>query len=164
MQLTGITTHTLSTLSSVSSQTNQRSKCHGVGYADKDRVRDRDRDRDHFIDFQKNGTPISEKEKKIKKRAPPGPFEFEDLTAKTPVHSDLPFAFRYSYTEVPKSDPVGFQEKFSPFGPNRLDRVWDGQQAVPNSSSSSSSHMVSVSSSWSSSRTSPVADPFSPKM
>lgn len=78
-----------------------------------------------------------EKEKKKKKkRGPPGPVQFEGLTARTPVCSDLTFAFRYSYTEIPKVQPVGFQDKFSPFGPGRLDRTWDGQQAVPSSSSS----------------------------
>ncbi|KAI5075185.1 hypothetical protein GOP47_0009261 [Adiantum capillus-veneris] len=87
-----------------------------------------------------------EKKKKKKKRAPPGPIEFESLTAPTPAHSDLPFAFRYSYTEIPKAPAVGFQEKFSPFGPGRLDRVWDGQQAV---SSPSLSSLLSPSfSSW----------------
>lgn len=69
--------------------------------------------------------------KKKKKRPPPGPVQFENLTAETPVHSDLPFAFRHSYTEIPKVAPVGFQEKFSPFGPGRLDRYWDGQAALP---------------------------------
>jgi hypothetical protein len=95
----------------------------------------------------------NKKKEKRKKRGPPGPFEFPGLTAETPAHSDLPFAFRYSYTEVPKSEPIRFQEKFSPFGPNRLDRMWDGQQALPNPSVASSSPppMSLVSSSTSSS-------------
>ncbi|MCO5567189.1 hypothetical protein L7F22_020877 [Adiantum nelumboides] len=67
------------------------------------------------------------KEKKKKKEAP----LFEPLTISKPIHSDLPFAFRYSYTEVPKVQPIGFQEKYSPFGPGRLDRPWDGQEAPP---------------------------------
>eukprot|EP00250_Pteridium_aquilinum_P008457 c17960_g1_i1 orf=84-1781(+) len=89
--------------------------------------------------------------KKKKKRLPPGPVPFESLTAPTAVHSELPFAFRHSYTEIPKVPPVGFQEKFSPFGPGRLDRAWDGQQAVPlsspspsSSSSSPTSHVSSL--------------------
>lgn len=68
--------------------------------------------------------------KKVKKKARETPI-IEDLTAKAGAHCDLPFAFRYSYTEIPKVQPVGFQEKFSPFGPGRLDRDWDGQEAPP---------------------------------
>ena len=47
---------------------------------------------------------------------------------KKPVHSNLPFDFRYSYTESnSKEKPIGLREpKFSPFGPNRIDRVWTG--------------------------------------
>ncbi|XP_076948302.1 CRS2-associated factor 2, mitochondrial-like [Bidens hawaiensis] len=55
-----------------------------------------------------------------------------------PLKSDLPFDFRYSYSEInPSVDPIGYREtpKFSPFGPGRLDRKWTGtaapsQQAV----------------------------------
>lgn len=46
-----------------------------------------------------------------------------------PVKSDLPFDFRYSYSESdPTADPIGFREppRFSPFGPDRLDRKWTG--------------------------------------
>lgn len=46
-----------------------------------------------------------------------------------PVKSDLPFDFRYSYSESnPGVEPIGFREtpKFSPFGPGRLDRKWTG--------------------------------------
>ncbi|XP_020109150.1 CRS2-associated factor 2, mitochondrial isoform X1 [Ananas comosus] len=46
-----------------------------------------------------------------------------------PFHSDLPFDFRYSYSESdPSVRPIGFREppRFSPFGPGRLDRKWDG--------------------------------------
>lgn len=49
-----------------------------------------------------------------------------------PVHSDLPFDFRYSYSETdPSLRPLGFREppRFSPFGPGRLDRTWDGVSA-----------------------------------
>ncbi|XP_057461094.1 CRS2-associated factor 2, mitochondrial-like [Actinidia eriantha] len=39
--------------------------------------------------------------------------------------SDLPFDFKYSYSETnPSVEPIGFREplRFSPFGPGRLDR------------------------------------------
>lgn len=44
------------------------------------------------------------------------------------IRSDLPFDFRYSYTESdPSVRPIGLREpKYSPFGPGRLDRVWTG--------------------------------------
>ncbi|AQK50344.1 CRS2-associated factor 2, mitochondrial [Zea mays] len=50
-----------------------------------------------------------------------------------PAHSDLPFDFRYSYSETdPTWRPIGFREptRFSPFGPGRLDRPWDGTAAA----------------------------------
>jgi hypothetical protein len=50
-----------------------------------------------------------------------------------PAHSDLPFDFRYSYSETdPSWKPIGFREptRFSPFGPGRLDRPWDGVAAA----------------------------------
>uniref|UniRef100_A0A7N0TK09 CRM domain-containing protein n=1 Tax=Kalanchoe fedtschenkoi TaxID=63787 RepID=A0A7N0TK09_KALFE len=50
-----------------------------------------------------------------------------------PLSSDLPFHFRYSYSESNYSvDPIGYREtpKFSPFGPGRLDRKWTGTYAV----------------------------------
>ncbi|KAL6999304.1 hypothetical protein U1Q18_000466 [Sarracenia purpurea var. burkii] len=46
-----------------------------------------------------------------------------------PLKSDLPFDFRYSYSETnPLVEPIGFREppRFSPFGPGRLDRKWTG--------------------------------------
>ncbi|KAL4566816.1 hypothetical protein LXL04_030941 [Taraxacum kok-saghyz] len=57
---------------------------------------------------------------------------------KFPIESNLPFDFRYSYSETnPSVEPIGYREtpKFSPFGPGRLDRKWTGtvaplQQAV----------------------------------
>ncbi|KAI5060164.1 hypothetical protein GOP47_0024584 [Adiantum capillus-veneris] len=68
--------------------------------------------------------------RKVKKKKKETP-AFEPLTVSRPVHSNLPFAFRYSYTEVPKVQPIEFQEKYSPFGPGRIDRPWDGQEAPP---------------------------------
>ncbi|KAL6658908.1 hypothetical protein ACP70R_002948 [Stipagrostis hirtigluma subsp. patula] len=50
-----------------------------------------------------------------------------------PATSDLPFDFRYSYSETdPAWKPIGFREptRFSPFGPGRLDRPWDGVAAA----------------------------------
>lgn len=49
------------------------------------------------------------------------------------VRSDLPFNFRYSYSKTdPAWRPIGFREptRFSPFGPGRLDRPWDGVAAA----------------------------------
>lgn len=49
-----------------------------------------------------------------------------------PFRSDLPFDFRYSYSESdPSIKPISFREppRFSPFGPGRLDRKWDGVSA-----------------------------------
>ncbi|KAJ0960030.1 hypothetical protein J5N97_000198 [Dioscorea zingiberensis] len=49
-----------------------------------------------------------------------------------PLHSDLPFDFRYSYSESDLSlHPIAFREppRFSPFGPGRLDRRWNGVSA-----------------------------------
>ncbi|PIN16223.1 hypothetical protein CDL12_11100 [Handroanthus impetiginosus] len=45
-----------------------------------------------------------------------------------PVRSDLPFDFRFSYTESSaKVRPIGLRgPKYSPFGPDRLDRAWTG--------------------------------------
>ncbi|XP_051151441.1 CRS2-associated factor 2, mitochondrial isoform X2 [Andrographis paniculata] len=49
-----------------------------------------------------------------------------------PAKSDLPFDFMYSYSEnSPGVNPIGFREpqRFSPFGPGRLDRKWTGVRA-----------------------------------
>ncbi|KAI7737888.1 hypothetical protein M8C21_032152 [Ambrosia artemisiifolia] len=54
---------------------------------------------------------------------------------KPPLKSHLPFDFRFSYTESsPAVRPIGLREpKYSPFGPDRVDRVWTGvcAPAVP---------------------------------
>ncbi|RWR93069.1 CRS2-associated factor 1, mitochondrial [Cinnamomum micranthum f. kanehirae] len=54
-----------------------------------------------------------------------------DRTGQRPQRSNLPFDFRYSYTESNSSvRPIGLREpKYSPFGPGRLDRVWTGVSA-----------------------------------
>lgn len=49
-----------------------------------------------------------------------------------PLKSDLPFDFKYSYSETnPSVEPIGYREspKFSPFGPGKLDRKWTGTAA-----------------------------------
>ncbi|KAL3333588.1 hypothetical protein AABB24_033595 [Solanum stoloniferum] len=49
------------------------------------------------------------------------------------INSNLPFDFRYSYSETnPAVEPIGFREppRFSPFGPGRLDRKWTGTSAL----------------------------------
>ena len=68
---------------------------------------------------------------------PPPPPKPKALAGKIrpdePAHSDLPFDFRYSYSETdPAWRPIGFREptRFSPFGPGRLDRPWDGAAAA----------------------------------
>ncbi|KAK9133442.1 hypothetical protein Scep_012970 [Stephania cephalantha] len=51
-----------------------------------------------------------------------------------PLKSDLPFDFRYSYSETnPNVKPIGFREppRYSPFGPGRIDRHWNGVSAPP---------------------------------
>jgi len=70
-------------------------------------------------------------------RAPSPPPKPKALAGKIrpdePAHSDLPFDFRYSYSETdPAWRPIGFHEpaRFSPFGPGRLDRPWDGVAAA----------------------------------
>ncbi|WJX82455.1 hypothetical protein P8452_65209 [Trifolium repens] len=51
-----------------------------------------------------------------------------DRTGKKPIRSSLPFDFRFSYTESSQTvRPIGLREpKYSPFGPDRIDRKWTG--------------------------------------
>ncbi|KAK6785586.1 hypothetical protein RDI58_019041 [Solanum bulbocastanum] len=59
-------------------------------------------------------------------------FEDTEKTHNFNINSDLPFDFRYSYSETnPAVEPIGFREppRFSPFGPGRLDRKWTGTSA-----------------------------------
>ncbi|KAK4747988.1 hypothetical protein SAY87_014574 [Trapa incisa] len=55
------------------------------------------------------------------------PSSLDKKSIKT-VKSDLPFDFRFSYTESSQDvRPIGLREpKYSPFGPGRLDRQWTG--------------------------------------
>ncbi|KAB5527020.1 hypothetical protein DKX38_020867 [Salix brachista] len=64
------------------------------------------------------------KKKQKSEYRPPSSLE----TNKKPLRSDLPFDFRFSYTESsPDARPIGLREpKYSPFGPGRLDRTWTG--------------------------------------
>ncbi|KAG1342439.1 CRS2-associated factor 1, mitochondrial [Cocos nucifera] len=66
--------------------------------------------------------------KKKKKKPPYRPPSSLDRAGQKPLHSDLPFDFRFSYTESnPNVKPIGLREpKYSPFGPGRLDRPWTG--------------------------------------
>lgn len=69
--------------------------------------------------------PNQEKNKKPKK---PQYRPSSSLEGVKKVHSDLPFDFRFSYTESSSNvRPIGLREpKYSPFGPDRLDREWTG--------------------------------------
>ncbi|XP_061339640.1 CRS2-associated factor 1, mitochondrial isoform X2 [Gastrolobium bilobum] len=73
-----------------------------------------------------NDTPTKPNKKKSKpKYRPPSSL---DRTGRKPVRSELPFDFRFSYTESSQTvRPIGLREpKYSPFGPGRLDRPWTG--------------------------------------
>ncbi|CAH9120056.1 unnamed protein product [Cuscuta epithymum] len=64
-----------------------------------------------------------------KKIAKSSPTKNSKKSPDFPLISELPFDFRYSYSETnPAIEPIGFREppKFSPFGPGRLDRKWTG--------------------------------------
>ncbi|KAI3833889.1 hypothetical protein MKX03_012377 [Papaver bracteatum] len=67
--------------------------------------------------------PKSKKQKPLYK--PPSSLDTSEFK---PLHSDLSFDFRFSYTESsPDVRPIGLREpKYSPFGPSRIDRVWTG--------------------------------------
>ncbi|XP_024197417.1 CRS2-associated factor 1, mitochondrial, partial [Rosa chinensis] len=79
-----------------------------------------------FPEPQDHPNPNPNFKKKQKPRySPPSSLDRE---GQEPIHSDLPFDFRYSYTESsPEARPIGLREpKYSPFGPGRLDRPWIG--------------------------------------
>ncbi|KAF3784113.1 CRS2-associated factor 1 [Nymphaea thermarum] len=66
--------------------------------------------------------------RKKKEKPPYRPPSSLDRTGLRPAHSELPFDFRFSYTESNSAvRPIGLREpKYSPFGPGRLDREWTG--------------------------------------
>ncbi|KAG8086887.1 hypothetical protein GUJ93_ZPchr0010g10928 [Zizania palustris] len=66
--------------------------------------------------------------KRRPKKPPYRPPSSLDRGGRPAAHSDLPFDFRFSYTEsTPGDRPIGLREpKYSPFGPGRLDRPWTG--------------------------------------
>lgn len=71
-----------------------------------------------------NPNPNSNLKKKSKpKYRPPS-----SLDVPKKKYTDLPFDYRYSYTENSQNArPIGLREpKYSPFGPGRLDRQWTG--------------------------------------
>lgn len=73
-------------------------------------------------------TPKLKTPTKLKTKKPKTPKAHKKTPIST-VKSDLPFDFRYSYSETSSSvKPIAFREtpKFSPFGPGRLDRKWTG--------------------------------------
>ncbi|CAI9088426.1 OLC1v1021056C1 [Oldenlandia corymbosa var. corymbosa] len=79
-------------------------------------------------------TPPNKKNKQKKSNKPKGASSNNVISKADdfPVKSDLPFDFRYSYSETnPDVKPIGFREppRFSPFGPGRLDRKWTGTSA-----------------------------------
>ncbi|XP_020227076.1 CRS2-associated factor 1, mitochondrial isoform X1 [Cajanus cajan] len=74
-----------------------------------------------------NSPPTKPNQKKAKPKYRP-PSSLDRSGRKTVRSDDLPFDFRFSYTESsPKVRPIGLREpKYSPFGPDRLDRKWTG--------------------------------------
>ncbi|XP_052164447.1 CRS2-associated factor 1, mitochondrial [Oryza glaberrima] len=66
--------------------------------------------------------------KRRPKKPPYRPPSSLDRGGRPAARSDLPFDFRFSYTESsPGNKPIGLREpKYSPFGPGRLDRPWTG--------------------------------------
>ncbi|KAF8053508.1 hypothetical protein N665_1410s0011 [Sinapis alba] len=86
--------------------------------------------RDHY-NFQAPPPPDSEDPNfSQKKKKPPKP-QYRppsSLEGVKKMHSNLPFDFRFSYTESSSSvRPIGLREpKYSPFGPDRLNREWTG--------------------------------------
>ncbi|XP_072985709.1 CRS2-associated factor 1, mitochondrial-like isoform X1 [Typha latifolia] len=70
----------------------------------------------------------ADKTRKKKKKPPYRPPSSLDLSGQKLLHSDVPFDFRFSYTESnPNVKPIGLREpKYSPFGPGRVDRPWTG--------------------------------------
>ncbi|TXG59750.1 hypothetical protein EZV62_014323 [Acer yangbiense] len=68
-----------------------------------------------------------------KPKTPQNPPDPNSKPNQLPLKSDLPFDFKYSYSETnPAVEPIGYREpkRFSPFGPGRLDRKWTGTVAL----------------------------------
>eukprot|EP01018_Ginkgo_biloba_P029356 Gb_31131 [translate_table: standard] len=84
-----------------------------------------------YIESEDRAPPTQARGTYGKKQKPPyKPPSSLDRDGQSPLHSDLPFDFQFSYTETPQIVPLGFREpKFSPFGPDRLDREWTGWRA-----------------------------------
>ncbi|XP_068479182.1 CRS2-associated factor 1, mitochondrial isoform X2 [Phaseolus vulgaris] len=74
-----------------------------------------------------NSPPIKPNQRKPKPKYRP-PSSLDPAGYKRVRSNDLPFDFRFSYTESSaKVRPIGLREpKYSPFGPGRLDRKWTG--------------------------------------
>ncbi|XP_074379706.1 CRS2-associated factor 2, mitochondrial isoform X2 [Apium graveolens] len=82
-----------------------------------------------FSPISKTPNPKTPSKPKIKKPKTQKAHQNPPISNPFPVKSDLPFDFKYSYSETSSSvKPVAFREtpKFSPFGPGRLDRKWTG--------------------------------------
>ncbi|KAL5992235.1 hypothetical protein ACLOJK_013151 [Asimina triloba] len=79
------------------------------------------------LSFTKEDPSTNPNPKKPNKEPFRPPSSLDQANVKT-LYSDLPFDFRYSYTESSQSlKPIGLREpKYSPFGPGRLDRPWTG--------------------------------------
>lgn len=75
-----------------------------------------------------NPNPTLNPNKNFKKKSKPQYRPPSSLDAPKKKYTDLPFDFRYSYTETNQNvRPIGLREpKYSPFGPGRLEREWTG--------------------------------------
>nr|KYP37304.1 hypothetical protein KK1_041505 [Cajanus cajan] len=86
----------------------------------------------HFISGDLYDPPFSPSPKPQKAKKKKISENDRNEAPKVPLKSELPFDFRYSYSETgPSVRPISFREspKFSPFGPGRLDRRWTGVSA-----------------------------------
>ncbi|CAI9785987.1 unnamed protein product [Fraxinus pennsylvanica] len=83
---------------------------------------------DNSIKPQPRTSPQQQPNHKKPSKPPYRPPSSLDRSGQEPVRSNLPFDFRFSYTESsPNVRPIGLREpKYSPFGPGRLDRAWTG--------------------------------------
>lgn len=82
-----------------------------------------------FSSISNTPKPKTPSKPKIKEPKTPKAHKKTPISNPFPVKSDLPFDFKYSYSETSSSvKPIAFREtpKFSPFGPGRIDRKWTG--------------------------------------